>query len=80
MPTAVFVLPDGRRQTVAVSPGTSLMKAATQAGVEGIVGDCGGVLSCFTCHVVVLPEHAARLEPPQPHESEIWSSRPRRAK
>lgn len=71
MPAAVFLLPDGRQHAVAVSPGTSLMKAATQAGVEGIVGDCGGLLSCSTCHVIVLPEHAARLDPPQHHEAEM---------
>ena len=48
-------------RTLRASPGQSLMRAAVQAGVEGIAADCGGTLSCATCHVVVAPEWAALL-------------------
>jgi len=34
-------------------PGQSLMKAAIAAGIEGVAADCGGTLSCATCHVMV---------------------------
>ena len=48
--------------------GTSLMRAATDAGIDGIVGDCGGCLSCATCHVVVDPAWADALPPPSADE------------
>ncbi len=38
----------------------SLMKLATQNGVKGIEGECGGVCSCATCHVHVPEEHQAK--------------------
>jgi len=60
--------PDGVRLTVAGPVGRSLMRAALAAGVEGIAADCGGVLSCATCHVIVAPEWAARLPPPEADE------------
>lgn len=34
----------------------TLMEIATENDVEGIVGACGGVCSCLTCHVLVRPE------------------------
>ena len=60
--------PDGVRLTVTGSAGRSLMRVALAAGVDGIAADCGGVLSCATCHVLVAPEWAARLPPPEPDE------------
>jgi len=55
---------DGGRQAVAGSAGQSLMRAALAAGVTGIAADCGGVLSCATCHVIVSSEWAGRLPAP----------------
>jgi ferredoxin, 2Fe-2S len=34
-------------------PGISVMQAAVNANLGGIEADCGGLLSCATCHVVV---------------------------
>ena len=36
-----------------VSPGTNLMQAAVDNLVDRIDGECGGCLSCATCHVYV---------------------------
>lgn len=33
--------------------GANLMEAPVAAGIPGIEGQCGGVLVCATCHVVV---------------------------
>ncbi|AWV96751.1 2Fe-2S iron-sulfur cluster-binding protein [Arcticibacterium luteifluviistationis] len=38
----------------------SVMELAVENGVEGIDGDCGGVCSCATCHVHVLPEFVSK--------------------
>jgi len=40
-------------QTVQTSTGRSLMDAASSADVQGIAADCGGLLTCATCHVMV---------------------------
>lgn len=57
---ATWILQDGSSVTHDVAEGTSLMAAAVAKGVTGIVGECGGSLSCATCHVVVDPAWAAK--------------------
>ena len=52
---ATWILPDGQATTLDVAAGQSLMAAAVARCVPGIVGECGGSLSCATCHVVVDP-------------------------
>jgi ferredoxin, 2Fe-2S len=70
----------GERQ-VQARAGQTLMQAAVGAGVDAIAADCGGTLSCATCHVYVAPEWAARL--PAPGDEEIgmleFTAAPRRA-
>jgi len=48
--------------------GQTLMQAAVDANVAGIEADCGGMLTCGTCHVVVRAPHAGMLPPPGPDE------------
>ena len=55
--------PDGARHTIEGRIGKSLMRAAIDAGIEGIAADCGGCLTCATCHVFVDPEWIDRLPP-----------------
>ncbi len=43
--------------------GKSLMQAAHAAGVDGIAADCGGSLTCATCHVMVREPWASQLPP-----------------
>ena len=61
--TVHLIEPDGTRRTVVGRTGQSLMKAATGAGIDGIAADCGGCMTCATCHVIVDPDWAARLPP-----------------
>lgn len=68
MPKIVFIQPDGSRQTVDASAGQSLMEAAVNHLVPGIVGECGGACSCATCHVYVDEAWYARLPPPDEME------------
>ena len=53
MPRVTFVQPDGERRVVEVPVGVSVMKAAVNNGVPGIVAECGGSCMCATCHVYV---------------------------
>lgn len=57
---AIWVLADGQKITAEVKVGQNLMEAAVAANVPRVVGECGGSLSCATCHVVVDAEWAAR--------------------
>ena len=57
---ATWILPDGQTITAEVREGQNLMEAAVAASVPRVVGECGGSLSCATCHVVVAPDWAAK--------------------
>lgn len=48
--------------------GQSLMQAAVAANVSGIEADCGGMLTCATCHVYVREPFASSLPPPGAEE------------
>jgi ferredoxin, 2Fe-2S len=63
MPKITFIEPGGGRRVIDVALGLTLMEAARQHGVQGIVAQCGGACACATCHVYVDPAWLARLEP-----------------
>jgi 2Fe-2S ferredoxin len=44
------------------------MEAAVARNVPGVVGECGGNLSCATCHVQVAEDWAARVGGPEAFE------------
>lgn len=62
MTTLTFILRDGTQKTVHGKSGT-LMEAARNAGVGGIVGECGGACACGTCHVYLCARGLAALGP-----------------
>ncbi len=66
--TADLVTAEGQRVTVRAGAGTSLMRAAVAAGIDGIAADCGGCMTCATCHVYVDEPWRARLAPPSADE------------
>ena len=68
MTKVTYIEPDGTKREVEASPGTTVMEAAVDNGVEGIVAECGGACSCATCHVYVDPEWAEKLTPPDAQE------------
>ncbi|WP_242685259.1 2Fe-2S iron-sulfur cluster-binding protein [Haematobacter massiliensis] len=65
-----FVTPDGPR-AITARPGTTLMEAARDAGIAGIVAECGGACVCATCHVHVKPEWLALTGTPSATEAEM---------
>jgi 2Fe-2S ferredoxin len=58
----------GRRHTLRGRVGHSLMRAAADGGIDGIAADCGGCLSCATCHVIVDSAWAVKLPLPAADE------------
>lgn len=71
MPNAIFILPDGERQTIEVANGTSFMRAAVDHGIHAIVGDCGGSAACATCHVYVQAPWLQHLPAPSETEDQL---------
>ncbi|MCK9542163.1 MAG: 2Fe-2S iron-sulfur cluster-binding protein [Novosphingobium sp.] len=65
-----FISADGSRTEVQVEPGESIMRIALNAGIEGLVAECGGCLSCATCHCYVEGGWADRI-PPASAEEEV---------
>ena len=66
-----FIAADHSVHDIQAQVGQSLMKAAVDAGVRGIEADCGGTLSCATCHVMVDAPWAEQLPPPEPDERDM---------
>jgi ferredoxin, 2Fe-2S len=50
MPKIVFIEHNGTEHVVEAEVGRSVMQAAVDNFVPGIVADCGGNCSCATCH------------------------------
>ena len=48
-------------RTVKAASGTSLMKAALLGDIDGVAADCGGTLTCATCHVMVREPWLSKL-------------------
>ena len=73
MPAITFIESDGRAQVLQVKPGVSVMQAAVDQGVRGILADCGGTCSCATCHCYVDEAWAASFPPAGQEEAELVS-------
>ena len=66
--TIKFIASDASQISVKGKVGQSLMAAATAADVDGIAADCGGLLTCGTCHVFVAEPFTSSLPPPDADE------------
>ncbi len=74
MPDIVFVQADGVRRAINAPVGITLMEAARQHGIQGIVAQCGGACACATCHVYIDRRWLGRLEPPEEMEQGMLES------
>lgn len=81
VPRVTYIHPSGERREVDVPVGQSLMRAAAAHGIDGIVGDCGGAMSCATCHVLVEAPFAAVLPASDDTENQMldYTAMPRQA-
>ncbi|NWL10402.1 hypothetical protein DM793_03670 [Paenarthrobacter nitroguajacolicus] len=62
---------DSSQQLEIPDDAQSVMKAAVNNRVKGIIGECGGVMQCATCHVYVDEDIADSLPPISDQEDEM---------
>jgi 2Fe-2S ferredoxin len=79
----VHFIPGGAQAPLALEckTGQSLMQAAVAANLQGIEGECGGMMTCGTCHVYVHEPFAGSLPPRSADEEAMlgFTASPRRA-
>lgn len=73
MPHITFISADGQSQTLRVAPGQSVMQAAVENDIRGILADCGGSCSCATCHCYLDEAWTSRFAPASVEEAELVS-------
>ena len=61
MPKITYIEHTGEVHTVDVPLGNTVMEGGRNAGIAGIVAECGGACACSTCHVYVHPDWVERL-------------------
>jgi 2Fe-2S ferredoxin len=66
--TVNFIAPGGTLTTLDGKVGKTLMDVATAKNLDGIAADCGGLMTCATCHVFVEEPFASQLAPPDTEE------------
>jgi 2Fe-2S ferredoxin len=71
LPRITFVSSAGSRSEFEASPGSTAMVVAKSNGVPGIEAECGGSLSCGTCHVYVDPADVEKVPPASDQELEM---------
>jgi ferredoxin, 2Fe-2S len=71
MPRITFIAPDGAAREVTVASGVSVMATAVAHGIPGIIGECGGLAMCTSCHVYVAEQWLDRVALPNEAENEM---------
>lgn len=71
MPTVTFIPIEGAPIVADLIPEMTLMELALMNDVPGILGMCGGICSCATCHIHIDPAWVDRLLPPSAEERDM---------
>ena len=58
----------GKKKTIEVENGLTVMEGAIQNDIPGIDADCGGSMACATCHIYVDNEWYGKI--PKAEEAE----------
>lgn len=75
MASVTYTNAEGQQRTVEAAAGDSVMETAMRNGVDGIVAECGGSLSCATCHVFVDSVEGGELPEMSEMEDEmLWGT------
>jgi ferredoxin, 2Fe-2S len=70
MARVTFIEASGTRRQIDAPEGEPLMFAARNAGVRGIIAECGGSAMCATCHCYVIATPAGPLPKPRDDEAD----------
>jgi 2Fe-2S ferredoxin len=68
MGKVTFISAGGERIEAEAKAGETIMEVARNAGVEGVAAECGGCLSCATCHVYVEGGWVDKIPGPKAEE------------
>ncbi len=71
VPKITFVQPDGSRRTVEATAGKTVMEAARDHDIRGILAECGGECACSTCHCYVEERWLAMLPAKREDEASL---------
>ena len=71
MPLISFIDHEENSYEVEVPSGTSVMQAAVDNMIDGIVAECGGSCSCATCHCYIDENWLDKLPPPSGMEKDM---------
>ena len=71
MPKITYIEHNGKSHTIEIANGLSVMEGAVQNNIPGIDADCGGGMSCATCHVYVNEEWLDKLPEKEDGEEDM---------
>lgn len=72
MLTVRFQNPDGSTiLETEIDSSSTVMEIAVREGVDGIIAECGGSMSCGTCHVYLQPDADRAFEPQESMEADL---------
>ena len=71
MPKITYKTNDDKSYTINVENGLTVMEGAVQNDIPGIDADCGGGMSCATCHVYVNDEGLDKLPEKEDGEEDM---------
>ncbi|WP_298497788.1 2Fe-2S iron-sulfur cluster-binding protein [uncultured Maritimibacter sp.] len=70
MVKVTFIEADGTRRDIDAKEGEPLMYAAKDAGIAGIIAECGGSAMCATCHCYLASAPNGPLPDIEPAEED----------
>lgn len=71
MTTLIYVEANGTRHEIDAEVGSNVMQVAVDNQIDAIIGECGGILSCATCHCYVEPARFDELSEASDFEKEM---------
>lgn len=71
MPKITYIDAAGNSRIVEAVIGSTVMEAAVQNAIPGILAECGGACACATCHVYVDEEWTDIVGEPEPMEEDM---------